>query len=126
MNRHEYFQQKIAGLNPEMADALAYRMNLQEMCDAAMFPGAYRRTLRLAVDAFPEWFLEDLYVSEVTDETGRLKAPYVVPFRDWAVSITQEAMRDTPDLEAAGHAAAKAAVERTISRLRQDDGGMRP
>lgn len=73
MNRHEYFQQKIAGLNPEMADALAYRMNLQEMCDAAMFPGAYRRTLRLAVDAFPEWFLEDLYVSEVTDETGGSK-----------------------------------------------------
>ena len=48
-------------------------MNLQEMCDAAMFPGAYRRTLRLAVDAFPEWFLEDLYVSEVTDETGGSK-----------------------------------------------------
>ena len=107
-----------------MADGLAYRMNLQEMCDAAMFPGAYRRTLRIAVDAFPEWFLENLYIAEVTDpKTGRLKAPYVVPFRDWAVSITQEAMRDTPDLEAAGHAAATAAVARTISRLRQDDGG---
>lgn len=92
-------------------------MKSRDSCDAAMFPGAYKQTLQFAAETFPEWFLEDRYISEITDpETGRITAPYVVPFRDWAVSLTQETLLDARGDHTADDLARIA--DRLISRFR--------
>lgn len=118
--RGAYLHEHVKGIDATFAAVLAGVEKTRAPCDAAYGEGTYRSILQIADDAFPEGFLESRYVKEITNpETGTLAHPNVVPYRDWAVSMTQYAMERAVK-ERAGERDDVAGIMRDMPRVMDD------
>lgn len=90
MNNETYLMTHIRGISDDFARIMLTTQKGRSRCDAAMGEGTYENTLVAADKIFPEGFLIEHYVKEITDPyTRRLSAPAVVAFPDWVVALTQ-------------------------------------